>query len=116
VPAPVIPETEERKMRVEILYVADCPSHPAAVKLVKDVLAKEGVIAQVHEVLVSDEQTAGKLKFLGSPTIRINGRDVADDERTTFALSCRFYPGSKQVGLPPAELVHRAIIEARGNT
>jgi hypothetical protein len=111
------PQTEEWTVKVEVLYVADCPSHPAAVKLAKDVLAQEGVMAEVHEVLVSDEQTAGKLKFLGSPTIRINGRDVAGDQKTeNFALSCRLYSGSKQVGLPPPELIHRAVIEARGST
>lgn len=110
-------EAEGRKVKVEVLYVAECPSHPAAVKLVKEVLAAEGVMTEIHEILVSDEGMAGKLKFLGSPTIRINGRDVAGDQKTErFALSCRLYPGSKQVGLPPAELVHRAVIEARGST
>jgi hypothetical protein len=104
-------------MKVEVLYVAECPSHPAAVKLVRNVLAAEGITATIHEVLVSDEGMAGKLKFLGSPTIRINGRDVAGDQQKTetFALSCRLYSGSKQVGLPPAELVHRAVIKARGS-
>jgi hypothetical protein len=102
-------------VKVEVLYVAECPSHPAAVKLVKEVLAAEGVAAEIHEVLVRDEGRAGELKFCGSPTIRINGRDVAGDlqKAQTFALSCRLYPGSKQVGLPPAELVHRAVLAAR---
>ena len=59
---------------------------------------------------------AGKLNFLGSPTIRINGRDVADDQQKTerFALSCRLYPGSTQVGVPPTELVRNAILEMLG--
>jgi hypothetical protein len=102
-------------VKVEVLYVAECPSHPAAVKLVKDVLAAEGITTEVYEVLVRDEQMAGKLKFLGSPTIRIDGRDVAGESKTVknFALSCRLYPGSKQTGLPPAEMVHRAVLEAR---
>ena len=66
-------------MKVEVLYVTECPSHPAAVKLVKDVLAAEGITTEVYEVLVREEQMAGKLKFLGSPTIRIDGRDVAGE-------------------------------------
>lgn len=101
-------------MKVEILYVSECPSHPAAVKLVKDVLAAESVATDIHEVLVRDERMAGELKFLGSPTIRINGRDVADESQTArnFALSCRLYRSSKQIGLPPKELVHRAVVEA----
>lgn len=102
-------------MKVEVLYVAGCPSHPAAVTLVKGVLAAEGVAVEIQEVLVSDERMAAELKFLGSPSIRINGRDVVRTSREShgFALRCRLYPGSKQIGLPQAELVHRAIREAR---
>ena len=102
-------------MKVEVLYVAECPSHPAAVKLVKEVLAAEGVAAEIQEVLVRDEGMADELRFCGSPTIRINGRDVAGESQKaqTFALSCRLYPGSKQVGLPSAEMIHRAVLKAR---
>jgi hypothetical protein len=105
-------------VKVEVLYVAECPSHPAAVKLVKDVLAAQGISTEVHEVLVRDEQMAGELKFPGSPTIRIDGRDVAGISELTknFALSCRLYPGSEQIGLPPVEMVHRAVLEARQGT
>lgn len=102
-------------MKVEVLYVSECPSHPAAVKLVRDVLAAHGVATQIHEVLVRDEGMANELKFPGSPTIRINGKDVAGESQAdkNFALSCRLYLGSKQIGLPPAEVIHRAVLEAR---
>ncbi len=102
-------------MRVEVLYVAECPSHPAVVKLVKDVLAAEGIVADIREVLVADERMANELGFCGSPTIRINGRDIAGEPREaqTFTLSCRLYPGSKPIGVPPAEMIHRAVREAR---
>lgn len=100
-------------MKVEILYVADCPSQSAAVALVKEVLAKQGVEAEITEVLVTDEQTARQLRFPGSPTIRINGRDVAEPPETGFALKCRLYPGSLRIGLPPPELLSLAVAAAR---
>jgi len=102
-------------VKVEVLYVAECPSHTAAVKLVKQILAAEGVAAKVHEVLVRDEGMAGELSFSGSPTIRIEGRDVAGEsyKAESFVLSCRLYPESKQIGLPPVELIHRAVLAAR---
>jgi len=102
-------------MKVEVLYVAECPSHPAAVKLVRDVLNSEGVAAEVREVLVRDESMATDLAFSGSPTIRINGQDVEGESchAKGFALSCRLYPGSAEIGLPPVEMVRRAIVEAR---
>jgi hypothetical protein len=106
-------------MKIEVLYVAECPSHPAALKLVRDVLSAEGVSAEIREVLVTDDQMAMDLAFSGSPTIRVNGRDVAAESSSAkrFALSCRLYPGSSEIGLPPVELVRRAVVEARkGNT
>lgn len=101
-------------MKVEVLYVAGCPSHPAAVKLVKEVLAAQGVVAEVREVLVHDERMARELKFAGSPTIRINGCDVDGGlpSGQPIGLSCRLYAGSKQSRLPAAILVQRAIAGA----
>lgn len=101
-------------MNIEVLYLSECPSHAAAVKLIMDVLAAEGVTAAIHQVLVQDGGMATELKFLGSPTIRINGKDVAGETQSAerFAMSCRLYPGSEQIGLPPAEWVHRAVVEA----
>ena len=80
-------------MKIEVLYVAECPSHPAAVKLLRDVLSAEGVAAEIHEVLIGDECVAATVGFHGSPTIRINGRDVAGGpaEGESFGLSCRLY-------------------------
>jgi hypothetical protein len=102
-------------MKVEVLYVAECPSHPAAVKLVRDVLDSEGVAAEVRAVLVTDDSMATDLAFSGSPTIRVNGQDVAGEssQRKAFGLSCRLYPGSIEIGLPPIEMVRRAVVEAR---
>ena len=95
--------------------MADCPTHLAAVNLAKQVLAAEGVEAAIREVLVRDAGMANELEFCGSPTIRIDGVDVAEESQNnqSFALSCRLYPGSKRVGLPPAEMVHRAVLKAR---
>src|SRR5262249_43316553 len=83
--------------------------------MVKDVLRAEGVDADVREVLVADQQSALRLGFRGSPTIRVNGQDVAGPCRSEegFALSCRLYPGSGQIGLPPADMVRRAVLQAR---
>src|ERR1700723_3879622 len=100
-------------IKAEVLYVADCPSHPAAVALVKDILAANNLPAEVREILVADEQMACALHFPGSPTIRINGRDVDPREggdQANFSLSCRWHPGANRLALPSAELIRRAIL------
>ena len=100
-------------MKVEVLYVADCPSHAPAVKLVKDVLVAEGITAEVTEVLVADTQMATELKLRGSPQIRIDGLDIAGESSGTGTIACRLYPGSHQVGVPPIEMVRLALARAR---
>lgn len=102
-------------MKVEVLYVTDCPSHSAAVQLVRDVLLSEGVSAEICEVLVADNHMTKALSFRGSPTVRVNGRDVAGESSFSAecAVSCRLYPDSNQIGLPPVEWIRRAVTNAR---
>jgi hypothetical protein len=100
-------------VKIEVLYVLDCPHYPAAMAELKSILAVEKVSAQISEVLVANPRMAEALKFRGSPTIRINGRDIAgESEAQHFAVSCRLYLGEKQPGVPPAEMIHRAVCEA----
>jgi len=101
-------------VKVEVLYVPDCPHHVPAVELLKAVLLAEGVRTQINEVAVTDTRTAEEFKFRGSPTIRINGRDIAGESHspTSFALACRMYPGSKEAGVPPLQMMQRAVREA----
>ena len=100
-------------MKVEVLYVANCPSHAPTVRLLKDVLAAEGVQTEIKEVLVADSRMASELKFLGSPTIRINDLDIAPESPKGGTLACRFYPGSPQIAVPTMQMVRRAIVKAR---
>lgn len=100
-------------MKIEVLYVLDCPHYPATMARLKSVLAIEKISAQISEVLVADARMAVTLKFPGSPTIRINGRDIAGESGEQHsAVSCRLYPGENQPGVPPAEMIHRALREA----
>jgi hypothetical protein len=103
-------------VKIEILYLPDCPHYPAAMAELRKVLAVEQISAEIREVRVSDTQMAEALRFMGSPTIRINGHDVAgeSEKSNNYALSCRLYPGASQPGVPPVEMIQRAVREAWG--
>jgi len=92
----------------------DCPFHAAAVNLVREVLATEEAAAEIDQVLVADREMAREFGFLGSPTVRINGRDVMGEMRNdqNVGLACRLYEGSRQIGLPPLDLVRQAVRQA----
>ena len=89
-------------MKIEVLYVPDCPHHPAAILKLKEVLAAEGIAADITEVAVNDMASAMALRFCGSPTIRINGRDVAEE----------FGAVQNEPGVPPLEMIRRAVRDA----
>lgn len=100
-------------MKIDLLYILDCPHHAAALAELKRVLSVEQISAEISEVLVTNPRMAEALKFRGSPTIRINGRDIAgESEMQHFAVSCRLYPGERQPGVPPAEMIRRALRDA----
>jgi hypothetical protein len=79
-------------MTIEFLYWEGCPSHSEALQLLQTVLAERGVEATVELREVRTESEAQALGFPGSPTIRVEGRDVdAAGADGRPALTCRIY-------------------------
>jgi len=101
-------------MKIEVLYVANCPNHAVALEGLREVLSAESFQRHVNEVLVSDAEMAQSLKFPGSPTIRVNGQDVEpqSEKATAFGLMCRLY--SDGSGAPSQQRLRAAIEKARG--
>lgn len=99
-------------MQIDVLYFEDCPNHPPTVERINAILREEGCHAELREVLVPDVETAQRVKFLGSPTVRVNGIDIepAAQIRKDFGLMCRRYIG----GVPSHELIRSAIRSASG--
>ena len=98
-------------MKVDVLYFAGCPHHKPAVALVRDVAADLGLEAEVEEVEVNIQADAERHRFLGSPTIQVDGLDVepAARDRHDYAFSCRMYAGQ---GTPPRDMLAAALLEA----
>ena len=94
-------------MKIEVFYFDNCPNHLPTLERIHQVLREEGCNAEVRAVLVSDVETAQNVKFLGSPTVRVNGLDIEPkaEERKDFGLMCRRYPG----GIPSQELIREAV-------
>jgi len=104
-----------RQPRVEILYFDGCPNHEAALALVERVAAELHVEPETDLVEVRDREAAVQLRFLGSPTVRVDGRDVEPgaDERGDFVLSCRVYRTERGFsGQPDPDWVREALIHA----
>jgi hypothetical protein len=101
-------------VKIELLYFEGCPNHAPAMETLRQTLNSLGREDQIHLVRIRTQAEAEAIRFVGSPSIRINGSDIESWARTAkgFGLSCRTYVnGSLPGGIPSAELLRRAIME-----
>jgi hypothetical protein len=79
--------------RIELLWWAGCPSTDHARDLLTQALDDAGLQpAAIEEREVTSDEQAAAEGFVGSPTIRVDGRDLVpppNDEPT--GLNCRIY-------------------------
>jgi hypothetical protein len=89
---------------VEVLTFAGCPRGEPAVALARRVADEAGIGADISVVDVPEDQTERR-RFLGSPSIRVDGRDVEPgaDLRRDYARCCRLYATSAGRGPLPDE-------------
>lgn len=120
-------------LRIQLLYILDCPWCVKTKGLIKEGLEEIGAKAEVEEILIDSDEKAKKYNFVGSPTVRINGKDIQEEiskeqclpceelaestEKTTefvkqeCGCGCRvyFYKG-KQYPYPPKEMIKESIL------
>lgn len=99
-------------MRIDLLFWRECPSYPEARALLHEVLEARGVDAEVVEREVLTQEEAQELAFPGSPTIRVEGRDVdPDGAGARPALTCRIYhlPDGRVSPVPSREQLEEAL-------
>ena len=98
---------------IEVLTFQGCPNAEPAVELVERVVSELGVEARVRRIEVADHEEAATHRFLGSPTIRVNGRDIEPSagERAGHTLACRVYQTDNGLRGAPDERWLRATLE-----
>ena len=101
--------------RVEILYFEGCPNHEPALALVERIAVELGLEPEVDLVQVPDADAATPLRFLGSPTVRVDGLDVEPgaEARDDFVFSCRVYRSEHGLsGRPDEGWIREALAKA----
>ena len=103
-------------VRVELLYFEGCPNWQRTLATVQRLIRELGVEAQVVTVRVNDAADADRRRFLGSPTVRVEGRDVEPGAgaRSAFVCACRLYRSDGALSGEPAERWLREALQAGG--
>jgi len=100
---------------IEVLYFDGCPNHEAFLPHLTQLLDEHGIVVPVTLVRIESEDQARSRKFLGSPTLRVNGHDVdptrGRDTDDAYALQCRLYATpTGTAGTPPDEWIINALV------
>lgn len=97
---------------IELLWFEDCPNHPAARALLNEVVDNLSPGSEVREIDASDPSIAEQVRFPGSPTIRIDGRDVQPgfEDPGDYAPRCRLYRTEQGLArIPAREWIETAL-------
>jgi hypothetical protein len=82
-------------MRVELIYTPGCNSYKRALNTLETVIAEERLPIPVELV------ESGQHHMVVSPTIRINGRDIAELPVEPQGEFCRLYTNRSGLGALP---------------
>jgi mercuric ion transport protein len=102
-------------MNPEITLIFDpaCPNVHDARDLLRAALERTGIRPRWVEYQFGAGDVPERFRCYGSPTILVDGVDVAGEGEQTAAASCRVYPGVGGFrGVPPLETIVAAITRA----
>jgi hypothetical protein len=104
-----------RTPSVELLWWEGCPSTEDALGMLREEMTAAGLDAQAVDVReVSTDADARREEFVGSPTIRVDGRDVQPVPDEPLGLSCRVYrlADGRISPLPDRDEVRQTLLDA----
>ncbi len=103
---------------IEVLYVRDCPHYRETLALVDRVRGELGIEAELRTTLIVDQAAAKQARFAGSPTVRVDGRDVepGSEPPSVISVGCRLYRLEHRLAGQPAEQWVRDALVAAGRS
>ena len=105
--------------KVELLWFADCPNQATARRMLQEVIAELVPGTQIRDLDATDPATAERLRFPGSPTIRVDGYDIDPSyvDPGDYTPRCRLYRTDAGLrGLPERRWVVDAFLGAERMT
>lgn len=101
----------QAKMKIELLYFSSCPSYKQALANIKAALKEKNLQAELVLVNVESEEKAKEVGFQGSPSVRINGKDLEGRDEG-FSFSCRIYSVNGKPAVAPSKEAIQAKIDS----
>jgi hypothetical protein len=98
-------QAKGKNLKVEFLYFKNCPSHKKALENLRAALRETDLKGDLILINVDSPEKAEQVGFQGSPSIRINGRDL-EGRNEGANYSCRLYHiNGKPAPIPSKEFI-----------
>ena len=101
-------------MKIEVLYFEGCPGFEELLPRLRAILHETSSRSEIELRRVETPQAAEIERFLGSPTVRVNGRDVDPSAggRDDYGFKCRLYRYKGGVSpVPPDDWIRAGLAE-----
>jgi hypothetical protein len=97
--------------KISFLYSDGCPSHHEALSRLRKIMDQQGIAIEIETINVRTNEQAINLRFRGSPTILIDGRDIDPSSVEGFGLACRTYrlEDGRISPLPSEAMIRKAL-------
>jgi hypothetical protein len=108
------PHHPQSLLRIEVLYCEGCPGTAQMLPDLRALAKTVHASLELHPIETPEQ--AEVARFLGSPTVRVDGRDVetGTEQRADYGIKCRLYPDQVGVArIPRAEPHPRPLAHPR---
>jgi hypothetical protein len=101
---------EDLSVKVQLLYFDGCPHWTAMEERLQEALNRSGYTVTIERCLVESQEAADAYRFVGSPSILLDGRDPFPSTSGGFGLTCRVYSTPEgPAGVPTVEQLAAAV-------
>ena len=103
---------KEAVLKIELLHFRECHVYKTTLENIKEVIKEKGLDTEVNLKEIKNDKQALSNKFLGSPTVRINGMDIEPNAQkiNKYSMTCRLYLENGVVNeLPSKRMIRQAI-------
>ena len=110
--AVTITQTPRNVVNIEVLFIEGCPGISSITGSITDIIAEDAVDADITLIIIETPEDARRLQFTGSPTVRINGRDVDSNMKAikNYGLRSRhYYVNGEKLDYPSKSMIRDAI-------
>lgn len=81
-------KTMTEPIQIEALFTPGCASRKTTLEMIAKLTRQKSIQFDIREITIQSISEAQESQFPGSPTVRINGKDIepASRERTSYGI------------------------------